>query len=461
VVLIIGIFTLNYIALIEASDISLAFNFNKNLIIDNLTTNNNSVDSTNSNNTQPLLCNGDGRFCDLRYDQTYPGTHNSAAYNLRFDCEQTIRRCKDSTEICTRQYAQCLGNYKVQCDAQTSQCKQFNPNWINLLCDGFNNVCKTSNAICYAWNIVCKGSGNACNIWGDACNIKIPDWVLTCFWENNPGYDLTRQLKDGIRLFDLDTCLINGDNERVVLCHGMGLSRALGQELDTAFKAFRDFIDENPNEIITLEFGDIDGNGGIISNYLQNKLAEYFIDSTTGHILMYTMNSDTTWPTLREMIQNNQRIVIFFGTLYNQLTNKVNWIQYTDDWFTDSYTYTSNATTYKELVTTFTNWCQNSVQVIQNDEIELHRPRWQTVDATIGLALPQINDDLLNKVKQNGVCIRSLARSVNFDVLDVIANECAPRFTYIYRVRIDYYWQSNLFEVVNRLNEMNLKKYIK
>lgn len=57
-------------------------------------------------------------------------------------------------------------------------------------------------------------------------------------------------------------------------------------------------------------------------------------------------------------------------------------------------------------------------------------------------------------MKQNGVCIGSLARSVNFDVLDTIANECAPRFTYIYRVRVDYYWQSNLFEVVKRLNKI-------
>jgi hypothetical protein len=79
---------------------------------------------------------------------------------------------------------------------------------------------------------------------------------------------------------------------------------------------------------------------------------------------------------------------------------------------------------------------------------------------SVSLVLPQIRQDLENHVKPNAVCLGSLARSVNFNVIDDIANECAPRFTYIYRVKVDYYWQSSLFEVVNRLNQMNLKRYL-
>jgi hypothetical protein len=87
--------------------------------------------------------------------------------------------------------------YGMQCEAQTSACKQRNPQWLHWLCDGFNKTCRSSNALCAAWNAVCTNSDRVCNVWGNACEIDVPDWIITCFWENNPGYPVLRQLQDG------------------------------------------------------------------------------------------------------------------------------------------------------------------------------------------------------------------------------------------------------------------------
>jgi hypothetical protein len=120
----------------------------------------------------------------------------------------------------------------------------------------------------------------------------------------------------GIRLFDFDTCLLN--NKTGVFCHGQSPARALGGELDPTFKVILDFMNSNPNEVITMEFGDTDGDPQILSNYIQSKLAQYFVNQTTGHSMMYSMSDpNNPWITLREMINNNTRIVVFFGRIYN------------------------------------------------------------------------------------------------------------------------------------------------
>ncbi|PKK78054.1 PLC-like phosphodiesterase [Rhizophagus irregularis] len=417
----------------------------------------------NINNTvakEPLKCNGDAAICDLRYDQvTYPGTHNSASYNLEFDCNLTVRNCLDSVSVCSKQYAQCLMTYGMQCDAQTSACKQRNPQWLHWLCEGFNKTCRSSNALCTAWNAVCTNSDRVCNVWGNACEIDVPDWIITCFWENNPGYPVLRQLQDGIRLFDFDTCLLN--NEHGVFCHGQNPARALGEELDTVFQVILDFMNSNPNEVITIEFGDTDGDPQILSNYIQSKLAQYFVNQTTGHSMMYSMSDpNKPWITLREMINNNTRIVVFFGRIYNNVQNRQPWIHYTYEWFTKSYRYTSNDMTPEQLTNSFNGYCATSDAVIRNDTQLYGKVRWQTIDDTVGI-LPTNIEEAIKMGKSPGpVCIKDLALGINFDVLKNIEAFCYPRFPYYFRVRVDHYWQSSLFEVVRKMNRQNVIKFL-
>ncbi|CAG8447786.1 8055_t:CDS:2 [Ambispora gerdemannii] len=408
-------------------------------------------------NDGTLLCNGNADLCDLRFNQvTHAGTHNSMAYNLRFDCQNVVRNCRDSTSVCLKQHTECLASYKVHCEASKDICKQRNPRLLHWMCDGFDAVCKKSDAaICSAWLAICTDSSKVCNVWGEACGDTVPDWLLECFWENHPGHDITIQLRDGIRLFDLDTCQVK---DKVLLCHGMGLARALGDELDLVFEQFRDFLKENPNEIISIEFGDIDGDGAFIGDYIQKKLEEYFIDET-GHSLLFsrTLNNNT-WPTLRQMIEKDQRVIIWFSYLYDQTPNRRPWIHNVWDWFTASYSYTAEDMTAAQLNSSFTEYCRNANQVINHDKLTYGRVLWQTIDATTGIVLPQVKDAIKNKTNPGHICLQQLAETVNFDLLDYVADLCYPLFPYIYRVRVDWYWRSNLFEVVKRFNEMNVAR---
>ncbi|CAG8530516.1 10574_t:CDS:2 [Funneliformis caledonium] len=414
--------------------------------------------NNNLTGTDQFKCNGDARLCNLRYDQvTYPGTHNSASYDLRFDCNQTIRNCLDSASTCSKQFAQCVATYGMQCDAQTNTCKQWNPLWLHWICGGFDKVCKSSNGLCAAWNAVCTESGKVCNLWGDACETHVPSWAITCFWENNPGYPVSRQLRDGIRLFDFDTCLVN--EERAVFCHGSDLTRALGSELDPIFQTILDFMNENPNEVITIEFGDTDGDPAKLGAYIQTKLSQYFINET-GHSMMFSKTDpETPWPTLREMIMNNTRLVVFFGRLYFNMQERQPWIQNTGFWFTDSYTYTSNASNAQVLTKSFSDWCTASDVIILQDQNTFGKAKWQTIDGTIALILSEIKDDLKHGRHPGSLCLDELALSVNFNVLEYIATLCYPRFPYLFRVRIDHYWQSSLFTIVQKINERNIQRF--
>ncbi len=77
----------------------------------------------------------------------------------------------------------------------------------------------------------------------------------------------------------------------------------------------------------------------------------------------------------------------------------------------------------------------------------------------MAIVLPNIEDALKMGKDPGPICIKDLALSVNFDVLKNIALFCYPRFQYYFRVRVDRYWQSSLFEVVGILNERNIRRF--
>ena len=162
----------------------------------------------------------------------------------------------------------------------------------------------------------------------------------------------------------------------------MGPTRALGEELDPVFQIILDFMNANPNEVITMEFGDIDGDAVIISNYIQSKLAQHFIDPTTGHSLMYASTSNAPWITLREMINMNTRIVVFYGRIYNNVQNRRPWIHSGRDWFTESFNYTSNDMKPDDISNSFIGYCSANETIIRNDIQTYGREKWQAIDDT-------------------------------------------------------------------------------
>ncbi|CAG8567673.1 5282_t:CDS:2, partial [Cetraspora pellucida] len=378
-------------------------------------------DTTNTRNAvttnDTLLCNGNADLCDLRYNQvTYPGTHNSASYNLKFDCVTSAMSCLETTTACEQEYYECRTNYKVHCEAQTSICKRWKPNYLHWMCTILDNTCKSTNAWCVVWLFGCMETSKICNAWANTCNSPIPDRLITCLWENNAGYPVLRQLND-VRLLNFEMCLKN-DNKTVIFCHGQGLYRAAGLELDPVFTDIKNFMDQNPHEIITLEFGhvnDLSTTYNVISHSIQSHLEKYFTNSTTGRPQMLTLPSassknETEWPTLRQMIETDQRIVIWFEELYDALGNdRKPWINHIDPYYVPSYSYTLDSFTAQQLNTSFTQYCNNSTALQANDMKLYGYTRWQTIDDTVGLVVSGVENAVHTHTLTDNVCLNDLA----------------------------------------------------
>ncbi|KAI9596743.1 PLC-like phosphodiesterase [Syncephalis fuscata] len=239
------------------------------------------------------------------YRYTFAGTHNSAAYGLRPDCTN-IEKCDGAQNFCVKSEQQCTGGWSEKCENTSKECANKLPKFLGGLCTAWNTVCKSPNKVCGAWSTACKESVNMCNKGLPTMCKNAPGWMRECFWENQPNHDIGAQLNDGIRAFDIDTCVL-GDGS-VVTCHGMGPSRALGSPLDNHLTQVRDFLKSHPNEVITLEYSDYDGDAAKIAAIIKQKLEEYL----PGKMLERKSNSDP-WPTLGEILGQGKQVVVFLG----------------------------------------------------------------------------------------------------------------------------------------------------
>ncbi|CAG8493187.1 446_t:CDS:2 [Diversispora eburnea] len=320
----------------------------------------------------------------------------NASYNLTYDCDNLVDTCKLElgSNSCNEQYETCINNQTTSCDTQTSDFNDWIPTFSKWIGDLFNSICNASDVLCVAWRTVCESSGDACDLLGDACQEGISDDLLECLWENNEGYPIKRQLEDGIRFLDLDACQVG--NESVVFCHGEGLTRALGTDLDSIFSDIKKFMEDNPNEILNIAFGD----------------------------------------------------------------TRKDWVYSIDSYFVVSYTYTAGDLTAEQLNASFTEWSNNASIVIADDLINYGYIRWQTIDITVGLNSTALEDAIINNDNPGKLCLKDLANKINYDLLDYIYDIFKDKFPYIIRVTLDYYNQSNLFDVVNKLNQLNVQKNI-
>ncbi len=115
------------------------------------------------------------------------------------------------------------------------------------------------------------------------------------WWVPNQNYNMRTQLIDGIRVFLIDTYDEDGE---ILLCHA---HCELGSRpLLEAMEEFRSFLEENPDEILTIIFEDhITGDQTV--EVLENAgLVPY----------VYTHDDDAGWPTLAEMIDAGTRLVV-------------------------------------------------------------------------------------------------------------------------------------------------------
>jgi hypothetical protein len=163
---------------------------------------------------------------------------------------------------------------------------------------------------------------------------------------------------------DLDTCQVE---DRAVLCHGQDKIRALGEELPVAFKRIARFLRDNPREVVTLEFGDNDGDVHVNAPSIAHALHTYLGE----HLYSYTAGEQ--WPTLGEMIDSGKRLVVFMADNRKGLQEDVPWILQRSNHFYGSWVYTHESMTLRSLNTTFYDYCTAGPDVA-------HAMQWQCLD---------------------------------------------------------------------------------
>lgn len=111
----------------------------------------------------------------------------------------------------------------------------------------------------------------------------------------NQSYGITQQLNDGIRGFLLDVMYYQGET---ALCHGL-CDLGVTDHVDT-LKEFEVFLKDNPNEVLVFLYQDSISMSDLEQDLIQSGLFP----------MVYSWDQASPWPTLQQLITDNQRLVI-------------------------------------------------------------------------------------------------------------------------------------------------------
>lgn len=115
-------------------------------------------------------------------------------------------------------------------------------------------------------------------------------------WSRNHTFAVPTQLADGVRGLNIDVYF---EEDELIVYHGF---RKLGwQPFDEILTEVSDFLDAHPHEVLTLDFQ-------------QGAPIDVTVDALADHTLaswFHTQPVDAPWPTLREMIAADERLVVF------------------------------------------------------------------------------------------------------------------------------------------------------
>lgn len=151
------------------------------------------------------------------------------------------------------------------------------------------------------------GAGMRCNGFEELCDRKLFEVLLPGthnamsneadeFIGPNQTHGLRRQLDDGIRAMLLDTYR---NDDGLVFCHGdcvFGSSDAVAKLAEV-----RTFLDEHPHEVFVIIFED---------HISVDDTVELLAVSGLDELLWVPPADAAEWPTLREMIEQNERVLV-------------------------------------------------------------------------------------------------------------------------------------------------------
>lgn len=111
----------------------------------------------------------------------------------------------------------------------------------------------------------------------------------------NQQFNLTKQMQDGVRALMLDVYDVDG---QATVYHGFQFTGS--EPFVNNLYEIRNFLRENPNEIITI----------ILECYVPFNMIKDEILTAGLFSYLYTKNPNEDWSTLKEMIKTNKRLVI-------------------------------------------------------------------------------------------------------------------------------------------------------
>jgi len=145
----------------------------------------------------------------------------------------------------------------------------------------------------------CNGDGALCDRTFDAVVFPATHNAMSNnedrWFAANQNRNIGNQLRDGVRAMLLD---IHPGDDEVLLCHA---SCRIGQRpLLDALEEIYDFLAHNPNEVFTIIFED----------YVSEEDAVVLLEASRLAELVYAHTPGQPWPTLGDMIDRDERVVI-------------------------------------------------------------------------------------------------------------------------------------------------------
>ena len=136
----------------------------------------------------------------------------------------------------------------------------------------------------------------------------------------NQTYNITSQLNDGVRGLMIDVYDYFGTPTAYHSIFALGTI-----PLSDIFNNINTFLDNHPNEIVTI----------ILECYVTANDIEDEINQSGLNNYLYTHNNSIGWPTLQNMIDNNNRLVIF--TDVDDASNSQLWYHYVWDYAVETH----------------------------------------------------------------------------------------------------------------------------
>jgi hypothetical protein len=162
--------------------------------------------------------------------------------------------------------------------------------------------------ICQPAPSVCNGHAELCDRTYDRVSFPGTHDAYANRAENytsaDQSYTLTKQLQDGVRVLHLEMLPNIPTYDTALLCHGLC---AFGQKpLADGLREVKTFLDANPNEVVTLLTE---------AQKLTTDVIAQGFDQSGITPMLRTQQKGAPWPTLSEMIQSGQRVIVFYADM--------------------------------------------------------------------------------------------------------------------------------------------------